>query len=1075
MNKSSNDSKREPRYQTPTLFDLFFGKVANWSRARSRRRREGRLRDHRPGLRKKALLEALEPRLLLSADIAHTIAPGVALDASLKTNDNNGQQFLQLVDNGSSAVLAETIFDQDVNVAVVGGDLDDVLSIEFDIDSVLHQVRVNFDGGDGNDTLVGPSQDSTWTITDADSGYVGNVVFTDVENLTGAANNQDTFVFDASGSLSGLLEGGDGGFDVVEVNAAGSTSIVSAPTGPDSGFIILDGSTIQYAGFEPVLLDLDVGANVSFDLSQKAASPAPTNPGVDDVIELRSVGGGQFILESLNDTFEDTTFTDPGASGSVTIDLGVGNDNLTLKDTSVLQASLTVKGGAGDDTYTFDGAAVFGDVTITELAGEGNDTLDFSNYSGGFAATGTISYTDEVVERTVGVALNESTLLAGLDELVAWADSLDSAGKLGQALAVVSGNVGVGVGTSLALAEVFDQLRLEIKNFIDDPSNPPLTSDNLQTLLAAFNQSGLAHFDRSIVGDTRDPALSPSDSFTFKITLDDEPLVDLNVQGDANLQNFVNRLNSAIGLTSLVGRLQAIQTDDGRIGFQVTDSNVNKLTINASGAAAKLGFGTGDLTKENLRAVLGGLGELDVGVQGAVSSELTFAANGTPELRFKLLYAADRASKFNIDLGEEAAKLGVSFDTSSSLKLDTSLETDLALGLTLDSTDDFFVDVSRFDLSATNTNVDTDHTQLSGDVNIGFLGAALAPPSGTDPAPEISIVAGLNLNAPVSALTNFDAAEQTSFLAEIDYDSNNVLKLDLPIQVKPGIPGFAPLVEIKYISQQDSIPFTGSQLPLVELDGAEDRSGGDNFHNFNEVKKFQRLDPTGFIEGVGKVRDFLGKASDSELFAGFDIPFNTTPLSKVAELGDAIDRALLFDDGGDGKDDNNDTKLVTDINNALSAAGIDDLIRASIDVSSSKIVLTAISSNVTGFSLSSAANNELGFDTSQTAVRADPADRLTLSALAQAPATGKLTAGDATFDLTVTKAAGDVVVKTITVTQQSTDNNVGLGNDIEKLLDTSRMRRNCWHVSRILAAARAGAAARFRRTTRTAVFRSRSI
>ncbi len=802
MIESANQSKSNARYQMPTLFDLFFGKVANWSRARSRRRREGRLRDQRSASRKKAHLEALEPRLLLSADIVHTIAPGVALDASLRTSDNNGQQILQLVDNGSSSVLAETIFDQDVNVDIVGGDLDDVLSIKFDIDSVLHQVRVNFDGGDGDDTLVGPSQDVTWNITGADSGYVDNVVFTDVENLIGAANNQDTFVFEASGSLNGLLEGGDGGFDVIEVNAAGSSSVISAPTGPDSGFIILDGSAIQYAGFEPVLIDLDVGANVSFDLAQKAPAPAPTNPGVDDVIELRSVGGGQFILESLNDTFEDTTFTDPGLNGSVTIDLGVGNDTITLKNTGALQASLTVKGSAGDDTYAFDDTTAFGDVTITELAGEGDDTLDFSAYTGGFSGTGTISYTDEVVEQTVGVALDSATLLAGLDKLVEWADSLDSAGKLGQALAVVSGNVDVGVGTSLALAEVFDQLRLEIKNFVDDPSNPPLTSDSLQALLAAFNQLGLAHFDRSIVGDARAPVLSSSDLFSFDITLDNDSTVSLtNIAGDADLQIFVNSLNSAIGLTTLVGRVQAIQTDDGRIGFQVIDTNVNKLTINASGDAAKLGFGTGTLSKENLRAVLGGLGALDVGVQGSVLSELTFASNGTPELRFKLLYAADRASKFNIDLGEEAAKLGVSFDTSSSLKLDTSLETDLALGLTLGSSNDFFLDVSRFDLSATNTNVDTDPTQLSGDVNIGFLGAALAPPSGTDPAPEISIVAGLNLNAPVDALTNFDASEQTSFLAEIDYDSNNVLKLDLPIQVKPGIPGFAPLVEIKYLSQ----------------------------------------------------------------------------------------------------------------------------------------------------------------------------------------------------------------------------------------------------------------------------------
>ena len=68
MRNNSDDISHRSQYRIPSLFELFFGKLANWSRARFRSRREGRLGKVRSALRKKAHLEVLEPRLLLSAD-----------------------------------------------------------------------------------------------------------------------------------------------------------------------------------------------------------------------------------------------------------------------------------------------------------------------------------------------------------------------------------------------------------------------------------------------------------------------------------------------------------------------------------------------------------------------------------------------------------------------------------------------------------------------------------------------------------------------------------------------------------------------------------------------------------------------------------------------------------------------------------------------------------------------------------------------------------------------------------------------------------------------------------------------
>jgi len=67
----------------------------------------------------------------------------------------------------------------------------------------------------------------------------------------------DSITLTGSTALRGgnvVIEGGDGGFDVLVIESGGYASIVSAPTGPDSGSIVLDGAAIRYAGFEPVLV-----------------------------------------------------------------------------------------------------------------------------------------------------------------------------------------------------------------------------------------------------------------------------------------------------------------------------------------------------------------------------------------------------------------------------------------------------------------------------------------------------------------------------------------------------------------------------------------------------------------------------------------------------------------------------------------------------------------------------------------------------------------------------------------------------------------------------------------------------
>ena len=596
-------------------------------------RRRGKMRTRRretPPHRRKILFEALEPRLLLSA-------------ALVEADQQQSTQQLHESEATPSPVL----------IAV---------SPEASLDTDVTASTWIIETESGQRALQAADSDNVWRITGADAGTLNGSAFSGIGILLGGAYNEDTFIFEAGGSLSGYLEGGPGGFDtlVVEGGSFGSASYVAS--GPDSGTAGLDGNVIRYFGLEPII-----------DNSNTPDRVFTGTVGADH-IRLIDAGTGKLTIESVNGTFESITFLRPSAT-------------------------LTIGGGGGDDIYSIV-AADWGQLRITEAADGGDDRLDFNAYAGNFSSGSRISYTDEAVEHVVGVKLDTNALLSGLDSLVTWADALDNAGTLGQALAVLKGNVGVGLGASLDLADVFDQLRLDLKALVDSlPAGTSLTSDVLAERLAAFQKTNVSHFDRAIVGATPSPDLSGSGAFSFDIALDNALPVAITGQG-ADPQALVESLNASVSATSLLGRVQAIKTDDGRVGFQLIDTGVDKFALTATQGGDKLGFGAGPHERQNLTKVLGGLGKLTSGVEGAVVSELVNRADGTPELRFKLRYGAERSSQFNIDLGEAAAKQGVSFDAGSTLEVKSALEADLAPGMTLGATQDFFLDVGRFERHA---------------------------------------------------------------------------------------------------------------------------------------------------------------------------------------------------------------------------------------------------------------------------------------------------------------------------------------------------------------------------------------
>jgi hypothetical protein len=179
--------------------------------------------------------------------------------------------------------------------------------------------------------------DTTWSISGANSGSVAvngfdAIAFSGIANLTGAADNEDTFVFESAGSLSGSIDGGANGFDSLVIEGGSYDLVVSTVTGPQSGYIELDSQFIDYSGLEPIASS-GTAAAIIFNLPSTGSN----------TLSLGAGAAGKLKLTSDNSTFETTTFAVP--TTSLIINLGSVGDVLTInKLDPTFNVALTITG-----------------------------------------------------------------------------------------------------------------------------------------------------------------------------------------------------------------------------------------------------------------------------------------------------------------------------------------------------------------------------------------------------------------------------------------------------------------------------------------------------------------------------------------------------------------------------------------------------------------------------------------------------------------------------------------------------------------------------------------------------------
>ncbi|MEH6644767.1 calcium-binding protein [Sulfitobacter sp.] len=775
-----------------------------------------------------------------------------------------------------------------------------------------------------------------------------------------------------------------------------------------------------------------------------SADPIVSMTGLAQIV--LDVDGGNLEIQQIAD--DGTSTTDVHLLADVTsiaINGTVGNDSLVLGD--FVFPPILFEGGGGTDDVTDMGAGfantwiignsaapapsptsslASGEVFLRNVESFEASSGDQVELAAGVTSLGSMAVDADKITSIAGpdlaltIAQITDAIQNGFDAFGDVLADMTDAAEFVQALPFIGGSTlvdqaDVTLGQALDFYELIDATRAKILDALPGSDSSASAFEAVvnavdfaaqslgpAVLSPLIGQAGIGQFnvdvmvvltDGTILTETFDVDVLGADIQTPPFSLDSA--VDQIVDGIAGQL-------ADEALSEMADRI-FVTAAEGRLAFQIKQDDVQSLSITAGAGdvvAANFGFGSTpeQILRDAIEQRLVGLGALNLSLADA-----NFSLSGTNDVIFDFVLSAARQTGFSVDLGAQADAVG--------LELDAQARALLGVGAVLDAS--LMVGASG----------------VAGEIN-GF-GVGLAVELDLDTKAHIGILkgtitgeldanAGLEATGGLSFTISASGATMASSLGldvtGADYDfyndtivlgGNAGLRGTLTLGADGGLLGAAEMT----LAFSKADLFDGS-APEVVLGGSSA-----DFLDFNDFS------PEDLIEMMADFILWMEDATDSTLLSDIKLPFVSGGLDKIADLGGMLSDLILFDRGGDGVKDAND-KLVTDLNDALGQAGLDQFIEF-------RGVVTALELHIVDDTVASVQfSNTLGDLVDLALISAGTPGSWTVSDLTGQLATALSAAVTVNFNTGRTQLSRD-----IDVSLEDLSDNVGLGDDAAGLLD----------------------------------------
>ena len=498
----------------------------------------------------------------LQADNTNNIWNVLSPDAGNLSNVNDFQNIDNLL--GGNAVDTFNIA-ANVSGNIDSGGGDDIININGPL-----TVGGSVSGNSGADILNGPTQNSNWVISGADSGSVNGIAFTQTETLVGNTGNDIfTITNNAVANISGGISGGVGDDDLqVDYIAASTRTIVfDGGTGTDS--ITLTGSgtglTNSYV-FGPA------NDQVAITTASSANTQLVNGTGIENISDTLSADN----ISLTGSSSDDSMVLSPGSIA------GAQPVSFQMSGMPALQFSnktnFSLDAGLGNDTVQINGAVqLAGNITIAaETISEGAggvlvaDTLTFNQATtigtSGLALATSVN-TLQINGPTVDAYINEANGLAiAVDNVTGVLDISTGSGDITSAgSVVVTGTSAFTVGNGGSI-------------MLDDASNQFAGTP-------VFSSTGIINNLWLTDNSTVDlPTLTLNGNLTVISTGAVTQAGALSIQGTTNINAGANNITLNNIANDFIGDVTL--QNSGGASTSITD--VNNITL----AASNIGSGT---------------------------------------------------------------------------------------------------------------------------------------------------------------------------------------------------------------------------------------------------------------------------------------------------------------------------------------------------------------------------------------------------------------------------------------------------------------------------------------------------